>query len=128
MSVSKLGFHGDPGFTTTQTYDLRQVRAVGGATCNGVGRDRSGGGSRRCAGGLLVVGSCPGSATECASAAADRVSRRTGAGACGERDDTKVQCDGSDGRRKVVRAFCWSSSDGAMLGAGVAVFRCGIEL
>jgi len=66
------------------------VHAVGGATCSGVGRDRSGGGSRRCAGGLLVVGSCPGSAAECASTAADWVSRRTGVGACGERDNTEV--------------------------------------
>jgi len=46
-----------------------------------VGRDRNGGESRRCAGALLVVGLCPGSATESASAAADCVSRRTGAGA-----------------------------------------------
>jgi len=38
------------------------VRTVGGATCSGVGRDRSGGSLRRCAGGLLGVGSCPGSA------------------------------------------------------------------
>jgi len=50
------------------------VRAVGGVTCSGVGHDRSDGGSRRCAGGLLVVGSCPGSV-------ADRVSQQTGAGA-----------------------------------------------
>jgi len=70
-----------------------------------VGRNKSGGGSRRCAGGLLGVGSCPGSVVECASKATDRVSRRKGAGACGERDDTKVQCDDSDGRRKVARAF-----------------------
>jgi len=27
------------------------------------------------------------------------------ASACGERDDTKVQCDGSDGRCRVARAF-----------------------
>ena len=74
------------------------MRPVGNATCNGVGRDMSGCGSRRCAGGLLVVRSCPGSA-------ADRVSRRTGAGAYGERDGTEVQCDGSDGRRRVTHAF-----------------------
>jgi len=46
--------------------------------------NRCGGGSQRCVGGLLVVGSCPGSATECASAAADRVLQQTCAGACGE--------------------------------------------
>jgi len=85
------------------------VRVVGGATCSSVGRDRSGGGSRRCAGGLLGVGLCPGSAS------ADRVSRRIDAGACGEQDDTEVQCDDSDGRRRVTRAFlCWCSSDGAI--------------
>jgi len=82
-----------------------------------VGRDRSGGGWRCCACGLLVVGSCPG------SAAANRVSQRTGAGACGERDDTKVQCDGSDERRRVARAlFCWCSNDGAVLGTGCGFF------
>jgi len=70
-----------------------------------VGHDRSDGGSRRCAGGMLGVGSCSGSAAKCASKVADRVSRRTGAGACGERDGTKVQCDGSDARRRVARAF-----------------------
>ena len=68
------------------------MRTIGGVTCSDVGCDKSGGGSRRCAGGLLVVGSCPGNAT------ADRVSRRTDAGACSERDDTEVQCDGSDER------------------------------
>jgi len=47
--------------------------AAGGATCSGVDRDRSGGGLRRCAGGLLAVGSCPGSEAECASAVVDRV-------------------------------------------------------
>ena len=47
------------------------MRAVGGATSNGMGRDRSGGGSRRFASDLLVVGSCPGSAAECANAAAE---------------------------------------------------------
>jgi len=58
---------------------------------------------------------------ECASAMADRVSRQTGAGVCGERDNMEVQCDGSDGRRSVVRVFlCWCSSDGTMLGV-----RCG---
>jgi len=62
------------------------VRAVGGATCSGVGHNRSGGDSRRCAGGLLKVGSCPGNAAKCVSKATDCVSRRTGAGACGERD------------------------------------------
>ena len=41
---------------------------------------------------------------QCASKAADRVSWRTGAGACGERDSTEVQCDDSDGRRRVARA------------------------
>ena len=82
------------------------MRAVGGATCSGVGRDRCGGGSRRCASGLLGVGLCPGSAKECASA-------------CGELDDMKVQCDGSDRRRRVAHAFfCWCSSDGAVLGTG----------
>jgi len=70
-----------------------------------VGRDRSGGDLRRCVGGLLVVGSIPGSAAESACAVADRVSRRTDAGVCGERDDTEVQCDGSDGRRRVARTF-----------------------
>jgi len=49
-----------------------------------VGRDRSGGDSRRCAGGLLAIGLCPGNSAECASAVADRVSWRTGASACGE--------------------------------------------
>ena len=49
--VPKLGFHGGTRFTTTQTCDSRQLCAVGGATCSGVGRNRSGGGSRRCAGG-----------------------------------------------------------------------------
>jgi len=62
--VPKLGFHSGPGFAIAQTCDSRQVHAVGGATCSGVGRDRSGGGSRRCAGGLLVVWSCPGNATK----------------------------------------------------------------
>jgi len=86
--------------------------------CNGVGRNKSGGSSRRCAGGLLTVGSCQGSAVECASATTDRVLRRTGANACGERDDTEVQCDSSDGRRRVARAFFyWCSSDGVVLGA-----------
>jgi len=59
--------------------------------CIGVGRDRSGGVSQCCAGGLLVVGSCPGSAAECVTIAADRVSQETGAGACNERDGTEVQ-------------------------------------
>jgi len=94
-----------------------------------VGRDRSGGGSRRCAGGLLIVGSCPESAAECASKAADRVLRRTNAGAYGEQDGTKVQCDGSDGRCRVARAFlCWCSSDSVVLGAGCGFFRCSTEL
>ena len=97
--------------------------AVGDATCSVVGRDRSGGGSRRCASALLAVGLCPGSAAECANVAADRVSQRTGAGACGERDGTEVQCDGSDRRRRVARAFfCRCSSDGAVLGAGCGCF------
>jgi len=73
--IPKLGFHGGPGFATAQTCDSWQVRTVGGATCNGVGRDRSDGGSRRCASGLLVVGLCLGSAKEWASVAADHVSR-----------------------------------------------------
>ena len=78
-------------------------------TCNGVGRDKSGGDSRFCAGGLLAVGACPG------SAATDRISRRIGVGACGERDGTEVECDDTDRRRKVARAFS----------AGVAVtVRC----
>ena len=81
-----------------------------------MGRDRSGGGSQRCAGGLLGVGLCPGSA-------ANRVSRRTGASAYSERDRTKVQCDGSDGRRRVTRAFFyWCNSDDAVLGAGCSYF------
>ena len=76
-----------------------------------------------CAGGLLGVGSCLGSAAECASKAANRVSRRTGAGACGERDGTEVQYDGSDGRRRVACAFfCWCSNDDAVLGAGCGYF------
>jgi len=121
--VPKLGFHGNPGFATAQTCDSRQTCAVGGATCSGVGRDMSGDDSRRCAGGLLGVGSCPGSATECVSKAADRVSRKIGAGACSERDSTEVQCDGSDGRRRVARAFFyWCSSDSAVLSAGCGCF------
>jgi len=63
---------------------LQHVHAVGGATCSGVGRDRSGGDSQRFAGGLLGVGSCPGSVAECVSKAVDRVSQRTGASSCGE--------------------------------------------
>jgi len=88
-----------------------------------VGRDRSGGNSRHCAGGLLAVGSCPGNAAECASAVADRVSRRIGAGACGERDGMEVQCDDIDGRRMVAHAFFYRCiSDGVVLGAGCACF------
>ena len=88
-----------------------------------MGRDRSGDGSRRCTSGLLGVGSCPGNAAECASKATDRVSRQTGVGAYGERDGTEVQCDGSDGRRRVARAFFyWCSSDGAVLDAGCGCF------
>jgi len=88
-----------------------------------VGHDRSGGGSQRCACGLLIVGSCASNATECASAATDRVSRRTGAGACDERDGTEVQCDDNDGRRRVTRAFFnWCISDGAVLDAGCGCF------
>jgi len=121
--VPKLGFHSGLGFATTQTCNSRQVCTVGGATCSGVGRDRSGGVSRRSADGLLVVGSCPGSAAKCASATTYHVLRRTGAGACGERDDTEVQCDGSHGRRRVTLAFfCWCNSDGAVLGAGGGCF------
>ena len=72
---------------------------------------------------MLGVGSCPDSAAECASKAADRVSRRTVAGACGERDDTEVQCDDSDGRRRMASAFfCWCSSENAVLGAGCGSF------
>jgi len=91
--------------------------------CSCVGRDRSGGSSRRCAGGLLVVGSCPGSAAKCANAMTNSVSRGTGASACSERDRTEVECDGSNRRRRVARAFfCWCSSDGAVLGAGCGCF------
>ena len=80
-------------------------------------------GLRCCAGGFLAVRSCPNSAAECASAVTDRVSRRTGADACGERDGTEVQCDDSDGRRRVARAFfCWCNSDNAVLGAGYGCF------
>ena len=61
-------------------------------------------GSQRCPGGFLVVGLCAASVAKYASAAADCVSRQTGAGACSERDDTEVQCDGSDERRKVMNA------------------------
>jgi len=75
------------------------VRAVDGATNSGVDRDRSGSGSRRCAGGLLAVGSCPG------NAAADRVSWRTSAGACGERDGTEMQCDDNDGSQSGTCIF-----------------------
>ena len=121
--VPKLGFHGGPRFATAKTCDSRQVHAVGGATCSGVGRDRSGGGSRRCAGGLPAVGSCPGNVAKCVGATTDRVLQRTGTGARGERDDTEVQCDGSDRRRKVARAFFyWCSSDGAVLGMGSGCF------
>ena len=72
------------------------MRAVGGATCSGAGRDKRGGGSRCFAGGLLAVRLCPGSAIT------DRVSQRP--------------------------FFCWCSSDGVVLGAGVAAFRCGTKL
>ena len=93
-----------------------------------MGRDRSGGGLRSCVGGLLAVGSCSGNATKCASVAADRVSR-TGAGACGERADTEMQCDGSYRRHRVGREFfCWYSGDGAVLGAGCGCFSCGTKL
>jgi len=64
--------------------------AVDGATCSGVGRNRSGGGLRRCASGLLAVESCAGNAVECTTAVPDRVSQRTGVGVCSERDNTEV--------------------------------------
>ena len=51
------------------------------------------------------------------------VSQQTGAGACGERDGTEVQCNVSNGRRRVARAFFyWCNSDGAVLGAGCGCF------
>ena len=53
----------------------------------------------------------------------DRVSWRTNACACDERDGTEVQCDGSDGRRRVTRAFFyWCNNHGAVLGMGCGCF------